>query len=47
VLRLIATLGGLLARKGYGEPWGKDHGLGLQRVIDSASIIQVLRKEAA
>lgn len=47
VLRLIATLGGFLARKGDGEPGVKTLWLGLQRVMDAAATIQALREEAA
>nr|WP_281178489.1 IS4 family transposase [Thauera butanivorans] len=47
VLRLIATLGGFLARKGDGEPGVKTIWLGLQRVMDAAATIQALREEAA
>lgn len=43
VLRLIATLGGFLARKGDGEPGVKTIWLGLQRVMDAATMIEVLR----
>jgi hypothetical protein len=47
VLRLIATLGGFLARKGDGEPGVKTIWLGLQRVMDAATTIQVLRNPEA
>lgn len=47
VLRLIATLGGFLARKGDGEPGVKTIWLGLQRVMDAAATIQALREDAA
>ena len=47
VLRLIATLGGFLARKGDGEPGVKTIWLGLQRVMDAAATIQALRDETA
>jgi hypothetical protein len=47
VLRLIATLGGFLARKGDGEPGVKTIWLGLQRVMDAATMIQVLRNPEA
>jgi hypothetical protein len=43
VLRLIATLGGFLARKGDGEPGVKTIWLGLQRVMDAATTIHALR----
>lgn len=45
VLRLIAMLGGFLARKGDGEPGVKTIWLGLQRVMDAATTIQALRGE--
>ena len=45
VLRLIATLGGFLARKGDGEPGLKTIWLGLQRVRDAATTLQSLRGE--
>ena len=47
VLRLIATLGSFLARKGDGEPGVKTIWLGLQRVMDAAATIQALRDETA
>jgi len=47
VLRLIATLGGFLARKGDGEPGVKTIWLGLQRVMDAATTIQALRNPEA
>ena len=43
VLRLIATLGGFLARKGDGEPGVKTIWQGLQRVMDAATTLQALR----
>ena len=43
VLRLIATLGGFLARKGDGEPGVNTIWLGLQRVMDAATTIQAIR----
>jgi hypothetical protein len=45
VLRLIATLGGFLGRKGDGEPGVKTIWLGLQRVMDAATTLQALRSE--
>ncbi len=45
VLRLIAQLGGFLARKGDGEPGVKTIWLGLQRVMDSAATLQALRMD--
>lgn len=47
VLRLIAMLGGFLARKGDGEPGVKTIWEGLQRVMDAATTLQSLREEAA
>ena len=46
ILRLIATLGGFLARKGDGEPGVKTIWLGLQRVRDAATTLQALRDES-
>lgn len=46
VLRLVATLGGFLARKGDGEPGVKTIWLGLQRVMDAATT-QSLREQEA
>jgi len=45
VLRLMAQLGGFLARKSDGEPGVKALCLGLQRVMDSASTLQALRMD--
>jgi hypothetical protein len=45
VLRLVATLGGFLARKGDGEPGVKTIWQGLQRVMDAATTLQSLRGE--
>ena len=47
VLRLVARLGGFLARKGDGEPGVKTIWLGLQRVMDCAVGLQFMRKVAA
>lgn len=47
VLRLVAQLGGFLARKGDGEPGAKTIREGLQRVIISAETLRALRSEAA
>jgi hypothetical protein len=44
VLRLIATLGGFLARKGDGEPGVETIWLGLQRTRDAAITLQSLRE---
>jgi Transposase Tn5 dimerisation domain/Transposase DNA-binding len=44
VLRLVAQLGGFLARKGDGEPGVKTIWLGLQRVIDFAAGIKFARE---
>ncbi|MEF9388781.1 IS4 family transposase, partial [Ralstonia solanacearum species complex bacterium KE056] len=43
VLRLVAQVGGFLARKGDGEPGAKTIWIGLQRTMDAASMIQALR----
>jgi hypothetical protein len=43
VLRLIATLGGFLARKGDGEAGAKTISLGLRRVMDAATTLEALR----
>ena len=45
VLRLVATLGGFLARKGDGEPGVKTIWQGLQRVMDAATTLKALRNE--
>lgn len=45
LVRLIATLGGFLARKGDGEPGVETIWLGLQRTKDAAITIQSLRDE--
>jgi hypothetical protein len=47
MIRLIASLGGFLGRKGDGEPGSKTLWIGLQRTIDAASTIQALRMEDA
>jgi len=44
VLRLVAMLGGFLARKGDGEPGVKTIWLGLQRVMDCAIGLQFMRQ---
>ena len=44
VVRLVARLGGFLARKGDGEPGVKTVWLGMQRVIDFASGVRYLRE---
>jgi hypothetical protein len=44
VVRLVAMLGGFLARKGDGEPGVKTIWLGLQRVIDFAAGIRYMRE---
>lgn len=44
VVRLVAMLGGFLARKGDGEPGVKTLWLGLQRVMDGAAGIQFARE---
>jgi len=45
IIRLIASLGGFLGRKGDGEPGAKTLWIGLQRTMDAASTIQALRME--
>lgn len=47
VLRLVAQLGGFLARKGDGEPGAKTIWESLQPVIISAETLRALRSEAA
>lgn len=47
MIRLIASLGGFLGRKGDGEPGAKTLWIGLQRTVDAASTIQALRMEDA
>lgn len=47
MIRLIASLGGFLGRKGDGEPGAKTLWIGLQRTMDAASTIQALRMEDA
>ena len=44
VVRVIAQLGGFLARKSDGEPGVKTIWQGLQRVMDSATTLQALRE---
>ena len=44
VVRLIARLGGFLARKGDGEPGVKTIWLGMQRIIDFAAGIKFSRE---
>ena len=47
VVRLVAMLGGFLARKGDGEPGVKTLWLGLQRVMDFAAGIRFAREDHA
>lgn len=47
VVRLIAMLGGFLARKGDGEPGAKTLWLGLQRVVDFAAGIRFAQQAHA
>ncbi len=47
VLRLVAMLGGFLARKGHGEPGVKTIWLGLQRVVEFAAGIRFARENHA
>jgi len=44
VLRLVAMLGGFLARKGDGEPGVKTIWIGLQRVMDCVVGLQFKRE---
>jgi Transposase Tn5 dimerisation domain len=44
VVRLVARLGGFLARKNDGEPGVKTIWLGMQRVIDFASGIRYVKE---
>ena len=44
VLRLIAVLGGFLARKGDGEPGVKTIWLGLQKVVDFTAGLRFARE---
>jgi hypothetical protein len=47
VVRLVAKLGGFLARKGDGEPGAKTLWLGLQRVMDFAAGLKYAREAHA
>lgn len=47
ILRLVAILGGFLARKSDGEPGVKTVWIGLQRVMDCAVGLQFMRKTVA
>jgi hypothetical protein len=47
MIRLIASLGGFLGRKGGDEPGAKTLWIGLQRTVDTASTSQALRMEDA
>ena len=47
VVRLVAMLGGFLARRGDGEPGVKTIWLGLQRVMDFAAGIRFAREAHA
>ena len=47
VIRLVARLGGFLARKGDGEPGVKTLWIGLQRVMDFAAGVRFMREDAA
>lgn len=44
VIRLVARLGGFLARKGDGEPGAKTLWQGLQRVMDFAAGLRYARE---
>jgi hypothetical protein len=43
MIRMIASLGGFLGRKGDGEPGAKTLWIGMQRVMDAVITIQILR----
>jgi hypothetical protein len=45
IIRLVASLGGFLGRKGDGEPGAKTIWIGMQRTMDAAFTIQALRDE--
>jgi hypothetical protein len=47
VIRLIAQIGGFLARKGDGEPGVKTSWRGLDQVMTAAQTLQALREEGA
>ena len=47
VLRLVARLGGFLARKGDGEPGAQTIWLGLQRITDFAEALRWARTRQA
>ena len=47
VIRLVARLGGFLARKGDGEPGVKTLWIGLQRVMDFAAGVRFMREDSA
>ena len=47
VIRLVARLGGFLARKGDGEPGVKTLWIGLQRVMDFAAGVRFTRQDSA
>ena len=44
MIRLVARLGGFLARKGDGEPGVKTIWLGMQRIIDFAAGVRYTRE---
>ncbi|MEJ0004594.1 MAG: IS4 family transposase [Pararobbsia sp.] len=44
VVRLVAMLGGFLARKGDGEPGVKTIWLGMQRIVDFVAGIRYMRE---
>ncbi|MGF6483075.1 IS4 family transposase [Paraburkholderia sp. JPY419] len=43
MIRMIASLGGPLGRKGDGEPGAKTLWIGMQRVMDAVITIQIMR----
>ena len=44
MIRLVASLGGFLGRKSDGEPGAKTIWIGMQRTMDAASMVQILRE---
>lgn len=46
MIRLVASLGGFLGRKSYGEPGAKAIRIGMKRTMDAAFVIQALREDS-
>ncbi|MCY0385786.1 IS4 family transposase [Robbsia sp. Bb-Pol-6] len=44
MIHLVASLGGFLGRKSDGEPGAKTIWIGMQRTLDAASMVQILRE---